>query len=266
MKEQHARTCLLIGEEAQAKLTRSHVALFGLGGVGGGVLEGLARSGVGELTLVDNDTVSVSNLNRQLLSTWDSIGRLKTDAAEERVHAIDPDIRVHKYPMFFLPENEDVIDFGCFDYVVDAIDTVTAKLRIIELCHQAGVPVISAMGCGNRLDPSRLVVTDIYSTSQDPLARIMRRELKKRGIPSLKVVYSTEPVTIPSNRPKAGASDTAPPRTLPDGRLTGGSGEVLEPAESAPRRRDTPGSTAFVPPVAGFIAASEVVRDLIGKK
>ena len=243
VKEQHARTCLLIGEEAQAKLIRSHVALFGLGGVGGGVLEGLARSGIGELTLVDNDTVSVSNLNRQLLSTWDSVGRRKTDAAEERVHAIDPDIRVHKYPMFFLPENEDAIDFGSFDYVVDAIDTVTAKLRIIELCHQAGVPVISAMGCGNRLDPSKLVVTDIYSTSQDPLARIMRRELKKRGIPSLKVVYSTEPVTIPLNRQKADPSDT-----------------------TAPRRRDTPGSTAFVPPVAGFIAASEVVRDLIGKK
>ena len=235
---------MIMGEEALARLRSSRVLLFGVGGVGGYVLEGLARTGVGTIGVVDDDAVAVSNLNRQIIATHETVGQPKVEAAAARVAAIDPEIRVIPYRCFYLPEQADRFDCSSYDLIVDAIDTVTAKLRIIELCHQAGVPVISAMGCGNRLDPSRLVVTDIYSTSQDPLARIMRRELKKRGIPALKVVYSTEPVTIPSNRIKAG--DAA--------------------AEASPRRRDTPGSTAFVPPVAGFIAASEVVRDLIGKK
>ncbi len=237
MADQHERFAMLVGKEKTQRLSGCRVAVFGLGGVGGGVVEALARSGVGALDLIDHDTVSVTNLNRQLIALHENIGRYKADVAAERIAQIDPGINVRTYKVFYLPETADQFDFSQYDYVLDAIDTVTGKLRIIEEAKRSGVPVISVMGCGNRLDPTKLVVTDLFSTQQDPLARIMRRELRKRGIDKLTVVYSTEPARSPLETPKE--KDT-------------GKG-----------RRDTPGSCAWVPPVAGMIAASVVVRDLI---
>lgn len=238
MADQHERFAMLVGKEKTQWLAGCRVAVFGLGGVGGGVVEALARSGVGALDLIDHDTVSLTNLNRQLIALHENIGRYKADVAAERIAQIDPSINVRTYKVFYLPETADQFDFSQYDYVVDAIDTVTGKLRIIEEAKRCGVPVISVMGCGNRLDPTKLVVTDLFSTQQDPLARIMRRELRKRGIERLTVVYSTEPAKRPLEQP------------------------LEEDAEKG--RRDTPGSCAWVPPVAGMIAASVVVRDLIG--
>jgi len=238
MADQHERFAMLVGKEKTQRLSGCRVAVFGLGGVGGGVVEALARSGVGALDLIDHDTVSVTNLNRQLIALHENIGRYKADVAAERVAQIDPGITVRTYKVFYLPETADQFDFSQYDYIVDAIDTVTGKLRIIEEAKRCGVPVISVMGCGNRLDPTKLVVTDLFSTQQDPLARIMRRELRKRGIDKLTVVYSTEPAKRPLEQP-------------------------LE-EDAGKGRRDTPGSSAWVPPVAGMIAASVVVRDLIG--
>lgn len=235
MEEQYSRALLLFGEEAMNRIRNSRVAVFGLGGVGGAVLEALARSGTGALDLIDNDSFAESNLNRQILSTREVIGRDKADVAEERVRSIDPSIRVRKYKCFFLPETAGEFDFSEYDYVVDAIDTVTGKLQIIEMADKAGIPVISVMGCGNRMDPARLKITDISETSMDPLSRVMRRELKKRGIRKLQAVWSDEP-------PLSVAA-------------------VPDPDSG---RRSIPGSTAFVPPAAGFLAASKVIRDLIG--
>ena len=237
-EERFARTELLLGSEAMQRLHKAHVAVFGLGGVGGYVVEALARSGIGALDLVDHDTVSLSNLNRQILATADSIGRYKADAAAERVLSIHPECRVHARRCMFLPEIAAEFDFREYDYVVDAVDTVTAKLLLIQECQSVGTPVISSMGTGNKLDPSAFRVADISKTSVCPLARIMRKELRKRGINHVKVVYSTEePV-----RPR----------------------EAVCASEREAGRRDIPGSVAFVPAAAGLILAGEVIRDLAG--
>lgn len=236
MTDRLERTRWLIGDKGIDKLTASHVAVFGIGGVGGYVVEALARSGVGELTLIDNDRVHRTNFNRQIIAVRETEGMKKTEAMRRRIASIDPDIQVHEYNSFFLPENSHQVDFSRFDYIVDAVDTVTAKLEIICRAVKEGIPVISSMGTGNKMDPGKLEVSDIYQTSGCPLARVMRRELKKRGIPKLKVVYSTETPMKPMD-----ASRTAQ-------EMTG---------------RHLPGSSAFVPPAAGLMLASQVVMDLL---
>ncbi len=244
MKEQpFARTEMLLGAEAMARLRAARVAVFGLGGVGGYVVEGLARSGIGALDLVDHDVVSLTNLNRQILATTGTLGQLKTEAARQRVEMIDPGCQVRIHTCFFLPETEEEFDFREYDYVVDAIDTVTGKLEVIRAAREAGVPVISSMGTGNKLDPSALRIGDIFETSVCPLARIMRHECRRRGIDALKVVYSTEMPLKPAR---------------------GGSAESGEETEAPPPgRRAVPGSVSFVPSVAGLMIAGEVVKDLI---
>lgn len=238
MQETGIRTALLLGEEGVEKLERSAVAVFGIGGVGGHAAEALARSGIGRFLLVDHDRVAVSNLNRQLIATWDTIGKYKTEAMKERILSINPQAVVETRESFYLPENADDFLLETYDYVIDAVDTVSAKLELAVRCEKAGVPLISSMGAGNKLDPTRFVVTDIYRTSVCPLARVMRRELKARGVKKLKVVYSTEE----ARKPKEG----------------------LLNQEEKGSRRAVPGSVAFVPSVAGLIAAGEVVRDLCG--
>ena len=248
MKEQFARTALLLGEEGVERLGKARVAVFGIGGVGGYTAEALARSGVGHFLLVDSDRVAMSNLNRQIIATLDTVGRYKTQVMKERILSINPEARVNARRCFFLPETAAEFDFSQYTYVVDAVDTVAAKIQIILQAKEAGVPVISSMGAGNKLDPARFQVADIYETSVCPLARVMRRELKKRGVKSLKVVYSTEePIT-----PKVPDED---------GIVSAGTGESAS-GGITPRKRQTPGSVAFVPSVAGLILASEVVRDL----
>ena len=240
MSDPFVRTRMLLGSAAMERLARCRVAVFGLGGVGGYAVEALARSGVGALDLIDNDTFAESNLNRQLLATLDTVGRPKAETAAERVRRINPDCRVTVYPVFYLPETQDLFDFSQFDYVVDAIDTVTGKLALVRQAQAAGTPVISAMGTGNKLDPTALRVSDISETSVCPLARVMRRECSRRGIDRLKVVWSSEPPRRP-----------------------------LEPLPAAEQkkgpRKGVPGSTAFVPAAAGRILAAEVVKDLIGR-
>ena len=250
MQDQFERTRMLVGDAAMEKLASARVAVFGVGGVGGYVVEGLARSGVGALDLIDKDTVDLSNLNRQIIATRKTLGVYKVDAAEERALSINPDMQVYKHCCFYLPEARGDINFDEYDYVVDAVDTVTAKLDIITEAQKRSIPVISAMGCGNRLDPSRLQVTDIYKTEYDPLARVMRRECKKRGIKKLTVVYSTEPAI----RPLRETEDTADIQEQKDGRTNTDGG----------RRKDTPGSAVFVPAAAGLLIASAVCRELIG--
>ena len=240
MEDQFTRTRLLLGQEAMEKLHHSRVAVFGIGGVGGYVVEALARSGVGALDLIDKDTVSLSNLNRQIIATHSTIGQYKVDVAAARVLDISPDIRVRTSKAFFLPDTADQFDFRQFDYVVDAIDTVTGKLALIVRAKEAKVPLISSMGTGNKLDPTRFEVTDLSKTTMCPLARIMRKECHKRGIDHVKVVYSKEEALVPMDD---------------DGNPAGTSGD--------PGRRATPGSTAFVPSVAGLIIAGEVIKDLI---
>ena len=200
MSEQFSRTQLLYGAQSMEKLAASRVAVFGIGGVGGYVVEALARSGIGALDIIDNDQVCLSNINRQIIATHKTIGMYKVDAAEERIHDINPDCVVRAYKTFFLPETQDQFGFSQYDYVVDAIDTVTGKLAIIEKAKKAGVPVISSMGAGNKLHPSMFEVADIYKTEVCPLAKVMRRECKKRGIDSLKVVYSKEMPIKPSEK------------------------------------------------------------------
>ena len=239
----YSRTQFLLGPEAMAKLKNAHVAVFGLGGVGGYVVEALARSGIGTLTLVDHDTISLTNINRQILATRDTVGKGKADAAASRVLAIHPEIRVIPRKTFYLPETASEFDFSEYDYVVDAIDTVTGKLMLVQAAKAAGTPIISSMGTGNKLDPTAFRVADISETSVCPLARIIRKECKKRGIDKLKVVYSTEdPIktTLPPDDP-AWAE-------LPEG------------------RNALPGSVCFVPAVAGMIIAGEVIKDIIGNK
>ncbi|MCI9008612.1 MAG: tRNA threonylcarbamoyladenosine dehydratase [Lachnospiraceae bacterium] len=233
-KETFSRTELLIGEDGLSCLWQAKVAVFGLGGVGGYAAEALVRSGIGHFLLVDNDVISKSNLNRQIIALYSTIGQYKTKAMKARMADICPEAEVETRECFFLPENQDTFSFEEYDYVVDAIDTVSGKLALAECCQRAGTPLISAMGAGNKLDPSGFEVTDIYRTNVCPLARVMRRELRKRGIQSLKVVYSTEEAQTPKVqlRPE-------------------GSGKV------------TPGSMAFVPGAAGLLLASQVVKDLL---
>lgn len=229
-----SRTELLFGRENMRKFAAARVAVFGIGGVGGHTAEALARSGIGALDLIDSDTVELTNLNRQLVATVSSLGRYKVDVAKERILDINPEAKVNVYKTFYLPETADMFDFTQYDYVVDAIDTVTGKLALIEQAKRCNVPVISSMGAGNKLDPTAFRVADIYKTSVCPLAKVMRRELKKRGIDSLKTVYSQEVPIIPSE----------------NGETKGTQG------------RPAPGSVAFVPSVVGLIIAGEVLKDL----
>lgn len=245
MSDQFIRTRLLIGDEPLNKLAAAKVAVFGVGGVGGFCVEALARAGIGTLHLYDDDTVSESNLNRQLIALHSTIGRPKVEVMAQRVLDINPKCNVQAIPMFYLPENADTVDLSQYDYVIDAIDTVAAKLELVKRCTQLNIPIISAMGSGNKLDPSAFVVTDISKTQGCPLARVMRKELRKRGINHLKVVYSEEePLT-----PLAPPEEEAPPDA-------GGT----RPPSSA--RRATPGSIAFVPGAAGLVLAGAVIRDL----
>ena len=232
MEDRFSRARLLLGQRGLDILAAARVAVFGLGGVGGYTAEALVRAGVGRLDLIDNDVFAVSNLNRQILATEETVGRYKAEVAAERARSINPACEVRAHKCFFLPETKDAFDFTAFDYVADAIDTVSGKLALIECAAAAGTPVISSMGTGNKLDPARLRVADIYKTSGDPLARVMRRECRKRGIPALKVVYSEEPP-----RPFAEDAGDADPRT--------------------------PGSVSFVPGTAGLLLAGEIVRDLL---
>ena len=236
MNEQFSRTGILLGEAAVRKLNKARVAVFGIGGVGGYTVEALARCGVGQLDLIDSDTVSVSNINRQILATHSSVGKLKVEVAKARILDINPECSVRTYPIFYLPETAQQFDFTQYDYIVDAIDTVTGKLQLVERAVAAGTPIICSMGTGNKLDPSAFMVSDISKTSMCPLARIMRKELKKRGIHHLKVVYSQEEALTPD----------------------------VDPEELARTgKRQIPGSVAFVPGAAGLILAGEVVKDLI---
>ena len=238
MEYPFSRTELLLGAEAMEKLKNARVAVFGLGGVGGNAAEALVRSGVGALDLVDSDVVSVSNLNRQLFATRSTLGMDKVEAAKQRLLDINPDLKLTLHKCFFLPETADRFDFSQYDYVLDCIDTVTGKLQLIEAACAAGTPVISSMGAGNKLDPTAFRAADISKTRVCPLARVMRKELKKRGITHLKVVYSEE---LPRE-------------------------QTMEAQPDQPGRRSLPGSVAFVPPVAGLILAGEVVKDIAGVK
>lgn len=260
MSEQFIRTEMIFGSEGMERLGRARVAVFGVGGVGGHVVEALARSGVGILDLIDNDTVCLSNINRQIVATHRTLGQYKVDAAAERIAEINPSAVVNTYRTFYLPETADQFDFTRYDYVVDAIDTVSGKLMLAEQAQAAGVPIISSMGAGNKVDPTAFEVADIYETSVCPLARVMRRELKKRGIKKLKVVYSKEEALTPLAVPVPSAESEAPGSSL-DGQ-TGENSEVG--AEKKEVRRQTPGSNAFVPSVAGLIIAGEVIKDLTG--
>lgn len=237
MSEQFLRTEMLLGRDAIEKLHSARVAVFGLGGVGGYVVEALARSGVGSLDLVDNDTVSVSNLNRQILATHSTVGMLKVEAGKRRVLDINPDCQVRTYPVFYTPETADQFDFTEYDYIVDAIDTVTGKLALVERAMAVNTPIICCMGTGNKLDASAFQVADISKTSMCPLARVIRKELSKRGIRHLKVVYSQEEAITPTG---------------------------WEEEAAALGKRQIPGSVAFVPGAAGLLMAGEVVRDLTG--
>ncbi|MBR3057524.1 MAG: tRNA threonylcarbamoyladenosine dehydratase [Clostridiales bacterium] len=246
MLDQFSRTELLLGKKAMEHLAGCRVAVFGIGGVGGYACEALARSGVGAFDLIDDDKVCLSNINRQIIATRKTVGEYKTDVMQERILDINPDAEVNTYKCFFLPENASDFPFEKYDYVVDAIDTVTAKIELVMQCQKANIPIISSMGAGNKLDPTRFRVADIYKTQMDPLAKVMRRELKKRGVKKLKVVYSEEEAIRPiENGDNQDDGSTAPETDRPGS-----------------KRRAIPGSTAFVPSVAGLIIAGEVIKDL----
>lgn len=236
MLNQFSRTELIFGHEAMEKLSKSRVAVFGIGGVGGYTVEALARSGVGALDLIDNDKVCLTNINRQIIATHSTVGKYKVDVAADRVHDINPDCVVKTYKTFYEPNNAFMFDFSEYDYIVDAIDTITGKICMIENAKLTNTPIISSMGAGNKVDPAAFEVADIYKTSVCPLARVMRYELKRRGIKKLKVVYSKEPPIVPH--------------------------ENEEVSGESPNRRQIPGSNAFVPSVAGLIIAGEVIKDL----
>lgn len=250
MQNQFSRTEILLGSEGMKRLYNARVAIFGIGGVGGYVVEALVRSGVGALDLVDDDRVCLTNLNRQIIATRHTVADFKVDAAEARVHEINPKCQVTKHQTFYLPETADQFDFTQYDYVVDAIDTVSGKLQLVEEANRVGTPIISSMGAGNKVHPELFEVADIYETSVCPLARVMRRELKKRGIPHLKVVYSKEPAITPLEIEEISCKShcICPPGT----------------ARKCTDRRTVPGSTAFVPAVAGLIIAGEVIKDIAG--
>ena len=251
MLNQFSRTELLFGKEAMEKLAGARVAVFGIGGVGGYVCEALVRSGIQKFDLVDDDKVCLTNLNRQIIATRKTVGQYKVDVMRDRILEINPDAEVMIHKCFFLPDNADEFPFADYDYVVDAVDTVTAKISLVMKAQEAGVPIISSMGAGNKLDPSAFEVADIYKTSVCPLAKVMRHELRKRGIPKLKVVYSKEKPIAPKED-MANSCKThciCPPGT----------------ARKCTQRRQVPGSNAFVPSVVGLIIAGEVVKDLIGE-
>ena len=248
MLNQFSRTELLLGHDNMEKLKNARVAVFGIGGVGGFTVEALARSGVGTLDLIDDDKVCLTNINRQIIATRKTIGQYKVDAAKERVLDINPDAVVNTYKTFFVPETADEFDFAAYDYVVDAIDTVTGKIMLVEAAQKAGTPIISSMGAGNKLDPTAFEVADIYKTSVCPLAKVMRHELKKRGIKKLKVVYSKEKAMTPIDDT---ANSCRSHCICPPGS-----------ARTCTQRRQIPGSTAFVPSVVGLIIAGEVIKDL----
>lgn len=240
MPDQFSRTELLFGQEAMQKLAAARVAVFGVGGVGGYAVEALARSGVGALDLIDSDIISLTNINRQLLATHDSIGKSKVEVARQRILSINPACTVTTHQVFYLPETEAQFDFTQYDYIIDAIDTVSGKLALIVNAQKAGTPIICSMGAGNKLDPTAFRVADIYETSADALARVIRKECRKRGIAHLKVVYSQEEARRP---------------------LTEAQAPLCTPGAG---RKDVPGSTAFVPSVAGLILAGEVIKDIAG--
>lgn len=240
MPDQFSRTRRLFGDAALEKLRRARVAVFGIGGVGGYAVEVLSRSGVGALDLIDSDKVCVTNINRQIYALLSTVGQYKVDVAQARIRDINPACQVRTYPVFYLPENAAQFDFSAYDYIVDCIDTVTAKLDLVSRAYAQGIPVISSMGAANKLDPTAFRVADIYKTSMDPLARVMRRELKKRGVLKLKCVYSEEPAIEPLDDPE---------ESLPEGST----------------RRSIPASNAFVPAAAGLIIGGEVVKDLIAR-
>ena len=250
MLNQFSRTQLLLGQEGMEKLFRARVAVFGIGGVGGYTVEALARSGVGTLDLIDDDKICLTNPNRQIFATRKTVGQYKVDIAEQRILEINPKAVVHTYKTFYAPQTAELFDFTQYDYVVDAIDTVTGKLELVEQAEKAGVPIISSMGAGNKMDPTAFEVADIYETSVCPLARVMRRELKRRGIKKLKVVYSKEPPMTPIDDMSISCRThcICPPGT----------------ARKCTQRRQVPGSNAFVPSVVGLIIAGEVVKDLTG--
>ncbi|MBQ5641562.1 MAG: tRNA threonylcarbamoyladenosine dehydratase [Ruminococcus sp.] len=235
MCEQFTRSASLLGDAAMARLKSARVAVFGVGGVGGYAVEALVRSGEGPQDIIDRDDESITNLNRQIIALHSTVGQDKVSVIAARMRDINPDVVIHEHKMFYLPENAHEIDLRQYDYVVDAVDTVAAKIELAVRCEQAGVPLIAAMGAGNKLDPTRFEVADIYKTSVCPLARVMRYECKKRGVKRLKVVYSKEPPVRP-----------------------------VKKSDEQTVRRDIPGSTAFVPSVAGLIIAGEVIKDMIG--
>ena len=232
-----SRLRLLIGKEQLKTIQSKRILVFGLGGVGGNVCDALVRSGIEDISIVDNDIINVTNINRQLIANYNTVGKKKVDVMEEHLKSLNPNVKVTKFDCFYLPDNSEQFDFSKYDYVIDAIDTVSAKIDIIFKCKTQHVRVISALGCGNKMDPTKLEVSDIYKTEYDPLARVLRRELKKRCIDSLKVVYSKE-------------------KPLP---------LIEEEKEEKNNKKEIPGSTAFVPPVAGIIIASEVIKDLLDK-
>lgn len=234
---QFSRTELLYSKEAMGKLKNAKIAVFGIGGVGGYVVEALVRSGIGHIDIIDNDIVSLTNLNRQIIATHQTIGRDKVEVMKERILSINPDIEVHTFKCFFLPENKDQFDFSEYSYIVDAIDTITAKIELVLEANKNNVPILSCMGTGNKIDPTALEISDIYKTSVCPLAKVMRRELKKKGIKHLKVVYSKE-VPIKANA------------------------KTIEETQ----KRSVPGSNSFVPACAGLIIASEVIKDITNDK
>lgn len=236
--KQFIRTEMLLGKEGMERLKRARIAVFGIGGVGGYTVEALARSGVGALELIDNDTVSESNINRQIIALFNTVGRKKVEVMAERIAQINPDAIVKCHDCFYLPETAERFDFTAYDYVIDAVDTITAKLDIIMRAKQAKIKVISSMGAGNKLNPALFEVADIFETSVCPLARVMRRELKARGIKDLKVVYSKEPPVLKERMP------------------------LEQETDKAARKRSVPGSIAFVPAAAGLLLAGEVIRDL----
>lgn len=264
MEGQFSRTERLLGAEAVEKLSKAKIIVFGIGGVGGYCVESLVRSGVGQIDVVDDDVVCLSNLNRQIIATRDTVGRAKVELAVERIHSINPDCKVRAFRCFYLPETKDQFDFSAYDYVVDAVDTVAAKLSLIEAAKEAGVPIISAMGAGNKLNPAGFKVADLYETKICPLAKVMRRECKKRGIESLKVVYSEE---MP-RKPIEQAQNTSEIPHIEPSRADLEIPQIKEGGEDlghpkAKGKRSIPGSVAFVPPVVGLIMGGEIVKDLL---
>ena len=250
MPDQFSRSQLLLGAKAMEKLKAATVAVFGVGGVGSYAVEALARGGIGGIALFDDDRVCLTNLNRQLIATRETVGKPKVEAMRDHILSINPDCQVELFPCFYTPANADDFDLSAYSYVVDAVDTVSAKLELISRCKTAGVPVISCMGAGNKLDPTKFEVADIYKTSVCPLARVMRHECRARGIESLKVVYSKEPPLEPIDDSTVSCRShcVCPPGTQ----------------RKCAARRAIPGSVSFVPPVAGFILAGEVIKDLAG--